>query len=241
LFVPGLVCLLLPLLLLTFRMKGTIARAAGESRPDVVSKTHRNIIFFSGLGVLLLIPVFKSATHLPPFMGMLFGLGILWLISELLHKDKDTADKDALSVMYALRKIDTASILFFLGILLAIAALQSAGVLTQLADALSRNISNEHITVMLIGICSAVVDNVPLVAAAIGMYDPHLYPVDHSFWEFLAYCTGTGGSMLIIGSAAGVAVMGMEKISFGWYLKKIGWLALAGFFAGAVTYIAFFS
>lgn len=241
LIVPSAICLLIPLVIASLRLKGNIQTISKEVSTSLISQSHRNIIFFSGLGVLLGVPVFKSLTHLPPFMGMLLGLGILWIISEIIHKDKDTEDKDSLSVVYALRKIDTPSILFFLGILVAISALQSAGVLTQFAQLLDTNIGNENIIVMIIGLFSAIVDNVPLVAASMGMYNLNQYPTDHSFWEFLAYATGTGGSALIIGSAAGVAVMGMEKMDFFWYLKKIAWLALIGFFSGSLVYIAFFS
>jgi Na+/H+ antiporter NhaD/arsenite permease-like protein len=241
LIIPSIICLLAPLTIASLRLKGNIQTLSKEVSTSVVSRFHRNMIFFSGIGVLVGVPIFKSFTHLPPFMGMLLGLGILWIISEIIHKDKDTEDKDALSVVYALRKIDTPSILFFLGILVAISALQSAGMLTLFAGFLDKNIGNESLIVMIIGLFSAIVDNVPLVAASMGMYDLAQYPTDHSFWEFLAYCTGTGGSALIIGSAAGVAVMGMEKMDFFWYLKKISWLALIGFFAGAITFIAFFS
>ena len=241
LIIPSLVCLIVPLVIVSLRIKGNIAdKIKDEPNATPANKFSRNIIFFSGIGVLLFIPAFKSITHLPPFMGMLLGLGVLWIISEIIHKDKDTEDKDALSVVYALRKIDTPSILFFLGILVAISALQSSGQLIQFAGVLDRNISNQNVIVMIIGLFSAIVDNVPLVAASMGMYDLNQYPTDHSFWEFLAYCTGTGGSALIIGSAAGVAVMGMEKMNFFWYLKKISWLALIGFFSGALTYIFFF-
>jgi Na+/H+ antiporter NhaD/arsenite permease-like protein len=243
LILPSLACLLIPLIAVSFKLKGVIEKepVAIISNGSAIKPFHRNLIFFVGIGILALIPVFKSVTHLPPFMGMLLGLGLIWVISELIHKDKDTADKDALSVAYALRKIDVPSILFFLGILLAIAALQAAGHLSQLAGYLDRNIANQNVIVMLIGLSSAIVDNVPLVAASIGMYDLSQYPTDHVFWEFLAYTTGTGGSVLIIGSAAGVAVMGMEKIHFFWYLKKISWLALIGYFAGAIVYMTFFT
>lgn len=242
LFVPSLVCLIVPLVVVSFTIKGNIEKSKSQLViPDPAHNFGRNLIFFCGIGVLLFIPIFKSITHLPPFMGMMLGLGIVWVVSELIHKDKDTEDKDALSVVYALKKIDTPSILFFLGILLAISAMQASGILVQVADALKRNIPSENLTVMLIGIFSAVVDNVPLVAASIGMYDLQYYPTDHNFWLFLAYCTGTGGSALIIGSAAGVAIMGAENIDFFWYLKRISILAIIGYFAGAFTYIICFS
>jgi Na+/H+ antiporter NhaD/arsenite permease-like protein len=237
LIAPSLVCLCLPALLLSFKFKGIIQRPAKENNDTLSSRSHRNIIFFSGIGVLLFVPVFKTITHLPPFMGMMFGLGILWIISEIIHKDKDEADKHKYSVAHALRKVDTPSILFFLGILLAISALDMAGQLKSLAGFLDDTIGNTDLIVLSIGLVSAIVDNVPLVAASMGMYDLSVYPTDHYFWEFLAYCTGTGGSALIIGSAAGVAAMGIEKINFIWYLKKISWLALLGYLSGALVFI----
>lgn len=239
LIVPSLVCLIIPLLAVSFTIKGNIERPISSSNKVKPSASffQRNIIFFSGLGMLLLVPIFKTVTHLPPFMGMLFGLGLLWVISELIHKDKDESDKDTYSVLHALRKIDMPSVLFFLGILIAISALQSTGQLGQLASLMDEKIGNINLIVISIGLLSAIVDNVPLVAASMGMYDLQTYPTDHYFWVFLAYCAGTGGSALIIGSAAGVAAMGMEKIDFFWYMKKISWLALIGYFAGAFTYI----
>jgi Na+/H+ antiporter NhaD/arsenite permease-like protein len=170
-------------------------------------------------------------------MGILLGLGLLWLIVEILHSEKDEADRNKYSVAYALRKIDASSILFFLGILLAISVLESTHQLAYVASWMDKNLRNQNLIVITIGLLSAIVDNVPLVAATMGMYDLQQYPTDHYIWEFLAYCTGTGGSILIIGSAAGVAAMGIEKIDFIWYLKKISWLALIGYFAGAVVYI----
>lgn len=184
-----------------------------------------------------MVPVFKTFTHLPPYMGILLGLGMLWIITALLHRSIESNHKEKYSVSQALKNIDTPSILFFLGILIAIAAMQSSGILTSLADKMTTRIGNTNVIVMSIGLLSAIIDNVPLVAAAQGMYGLTQYPVDHYFWEFLAYCAGTGGSALIIGSAAGVVAMGMENISFMWYLKKISWLALIGFIAGAFVYI----
>jgi len=238
LFLPSLVCLLVPLALLSLSVKGPIQRLAIDVKKAAATRRERNIVFFSGLGVLLFVPVFKMLTHLPPFMGMLFGLGILWIISEIIHKDKDEAEGSKLSVVQALRKIDTSSILFFLGILISISALQATGQLRELAVILDQRIGNIDIITLSIGLLSAIVDNVPLVAASMGMYDLANFPTDNYFWEFLAYCAGTGGSILIIGSAAGVAAMGMEKIEFFWYLRKISWLALAGYFAGALVYMA---
>jgi Na+/H+ antiporter NhaD/arsenite permease-like protein len=187
--------------------------------------------------MLLLVPVFKTVTHLPPFMGSLLGLGILWVVVEMLHNGKDEADRKSYTVAYALRKIDASSILFFLGILLAISVLESTHQLAYLSKWMDTTLKDQNIIVMTIGLLSAIVDNVPLVAATMGMYSLEQFPQDHYMWEFLAYCTGTGGSVLIIGSAAGVAAMGIEKIDFMWYLKRISWLALIGYFAGAVVYI----
>ncbi|MBN8702348.1 MAG: sodium:proton antiporter NhaD [Bacteroidetes bacterium] len=238
LILPSIVCLLVPLTIISFKIKGNFIKPdLAKEDLKLASKFDRNVIFFSGVGVLLFVPIFKSATHLPPFMGMLFGLGLLWIISELLHKDKDEADKNVYSVVYALRKIDVPSILFFLGILVSVGALQSTGQLTDLASLMSEKIGNMNIIVLSIGLLSAIIDNVPLVAASMGMYDLSVYPTNHYFWEFLAYCAGTGGSALIIGSAAGVAAMGIEKIEFFGYLKKISWLALLGYIVGALTYI----
>lgn len=239
LFLPGLVCLLVPLFYLSFKLKGKIERPViiANSGNQSLSQSQQSIVFFSGVLILCLVPVFKTLTHLPPYMGILIGLGILWIITEIIHGKKDEEDKHVLSVVHALRKIDTPSILFFLGILVSIAALQSIGLLKEIAQWLTATLHNDNIIVISIGLLSSIIDNVPLVAAAQGMYDLTQYPTDHYFWEFLAYCTGTGGSALIIGSAAGVAAMGMEKINFFWYLKKISLLALAGYFAGAIIYI----
>lgn len=239
LIVPSLVCLVVPLLVLSFKTKGTVERPPVEisGNDEKLSKRHQYIVFFSGILILVLVPVFKTLTHLPPYMGILLGLGILWIITEIIHGDKDEEDRKGLSVAYALGKIDTPSILFFFGILVSIAALQSTGVLTDLATWMDAKFGDDNIIVILMGLVSSVIDNVPLVAAAQGMYSLDQYPTDHYFWEFLAYCTGTGGSALIIGSAAGVAAMGMEKISFFWYLKRITLLALLGYFAGAIVYM----
>lgn len=240
LFIPSLVSMLLPLIILSWRMKGSADRPAEDViTPDSgLSKQNQNLILFSGILILMLVPVFKSVTHLPPYMGILIGLGILWIITEIIHGNKDDDDKHVLSVAYALKKIDTPSILFFLGILMSIAAMQVTGILTNLADWMNTYLHNDSVIVMSMGLLSALIDNVPLVAAVQGMYSLAQYPTDHYFWEFLAYCTGTGGSTLIIGSAAGVAAMGMEKISFFWYLKKISLWAVVGFFAGALIYMA---
>lgn len=240
LIIPSIICLLIPLSIITMRFKGNIVRPASlpSNTGSPTTERERNTVFFVGLGALIFVPIFKTITHLPPFMGVLFGLGVLWVITEIIHSKKDDEDKDVLSVVHALRKIDVPSILFFLGILIAISALQSIGILTQLAQLMNDKIGNLNIIVETIGILSAIVDNVPLVAASMGMYDLHTYPPDSYIWEFLAYCAGTGGSILIIGSAAGVAAMGMEKIDFIWYFKKIAWFAIIGYFSGAMVYIA---
>lgn len=238
LILPSLVCMTVPLLVMQLFLKGEVQAPAGQfNGAEVQNELHRKIVFFAGVGILLMVPAFKTITHLPPFMGILLGLGILWIIVEILHSDKDEQDRKQYTVAYALRKIDSPSILFFLGILLAIAALDSTGQLQQLAQGMDEKIRNENLIVLSIGLLSSVVDNVPLVAASMGMYSLQQYPTDHYFWEFLAYCAGTGGSILIIGSAAGVAVMGIEKIDFIWYLKRISWLALIGYFTGALIYI----
>ena len=239
LILPSIFCILVPLIILSFKLKGTIERP--NLKPQIlqedISAKQKSIVFFSGASVLVLVPVFKTLTHLPPFMGMLLGLSVLWIITEIIHGKKDETTKSKLSVVHALRKIDTSSILFFLGILMSIDALQSIGVLTDLSRWMTDTIQNENIIVIFIGLLSALLDNVPLVAATQGMYDLNNYPTDHYFWEFLAYCAGTGGSVLIIGSAAGVAAMGVEKIKFFWYLRNISLLALIGYFSGVLVYI----
>jgi Na+/H+ antiporter NhaD/arsenite permease-like protein len=237
LFIPSLVCLLIPLLFVSRRVKGTVAPPVQTDNTVLSPERDRNLVFAVGIGVLLFVPVFKTVTHLPPFMAILFGLGIIWIITELIHSEKGTEDKSFLTVVYALRKIDTPSILFFLGILISISALEATGQLKGAAEWLSTTIGNESIIVLAIGLLSAVVDNVPLVAASQGMYSLTQYPPDHFFWEFMAYTTGTGGSILIIGSAAGVAAMGMERIDFFWYLKRISLLALLGYFSGAAVFM----
>lgn len=236
-FIPSVICLLVPLLIVSRQLKGRIEAPAKEENGSDTSDRQRVAVFSIGLGSLLFVPVFKTVTHLPPFMAILLGLGIMWILTELIHSGKNDEDKDFYSVAHALRKIDTPSILFFLGILVSISALESTGILGGLASWLSRWVGNDSVIVTLIGLLSAVVDNVPLVAAAQGMYPLEQYPTDHYFWEFLAFTTGTGGSVLIIGSAAGVAAMGMERIDFFWYLKRISWLALIGYFAGCATFL----
>lgn len=257
LIAPSLICLLAPLLVLTFTMKGDLKRPVkAEGVEHFINPTtagQRNFIFALGLGALLFVPVFKTVTHLPPYMGMLFGLGVLWVTTEIMHRSKNIEEKHHLTVIGVLRKVDTPSVLFFLGILVAIGALQTAGHLGIAAAALRDSIGNVYGINIAIGLLSAIVDNVPLVAASMGMYEittpemlanasewQHFFVQDGVFWEFLAYCAGTGGSCLIIGSAAGVAAMGMERIDFMWYLKNMSLLALIGYLAGAASYIFVF-
>lgn len=237
LFLPSLVCLLIPLIVISFSLKGTIVTPPADESHIPKPAFERTFVFFLGIGILLFVPMFKTVTHLPPFMAILLGLGIMWIVIEIMHRQRDTPNKRELSVTAALENIDTPSILFFLGILVSIAALQATGQLIQLAQWLTATLKNETIIISCIGLLSSVVDNVPLVAASQGMYSLEQYPADHFFWEFLSYATGTGGSALIIGSAAGVAAMGMEKITFFWYLKKISWLALIGYFSGGIVYL----
>jgi Na+/H+ antiporter NhaD/arsenite permease-like protein len=206
--------------------------------PRPTTAFEQRVVLFAGLGALLSVPVFKTLTHLPPVMGILLGLGVVWLVTEMIHKRKNDERKGPLSVAAALERIDAQSVLFFLGILLAIAALQSAGLLARLAQWLDASIGSVSAITLLIGLTSSVVDNVPLVAAAQGMYSHAVFPTDHAFWLFLAYCAGTGGSIFIIGSAAGIAVMGSQRISFGWYLRRLSGPALVGYAAGAMTFLA---
>jgi NhaD family Na+/H+ antiporter len=238
LFIPSLICMLVPLIIISLKLKGNIEPSeTNKGAEEKIPVKESNLMFFTGLGGLLFVPVFKTITHLPPYMGMLFSLGFIWVVSEIIHYNKEPEDKSPYSPTHALQKIDMPSVLFFLGILLAISSLESLHVLEQLAVFLNASIGNEDIIVTVIGLLSAVIDNVPLVAASMGMYPLTEYPMDHKLWEFMAYAAGTGGSALIIGSAAGVAAMGMEKIDFIWYLKKITWLALLGYFAGIVAYL----
>ena len=248
-FIPSLVCALVPLIYLSFRLKGSVTRPEEtelkEHHINPTTAFERNLIFYLGVAGLLFVPIFKTITHLPPYVGMLLSLGILWLVTEIIHRSKNHEQKSQLSVIGVLKKVDTPTIFFFLGILLAVAALQSAGQLDIVAKYLQRTFNGDiYIINIIIGLLSSIVDNVPLVAGAMGMYDIGpvadgvlAFPQDHAFWEFLAYCAGTGGSVLIIGSAAGVAVMGILKIDFIWYLKNISLLALMGYLAGAATYI----
>ncbi len=238
-FLASLTCMIVPTLIISYRIKGKIDLLENSTNNlNALSNAFdRNLVFFIGIGCLLFVPVFKAITHLPPYMGMLFSLGMMWVLTEIMHSKKDTDEKGVLSVNHALRKIDTPSILFFFGILMSIAALEQVGLLKDAATYLDQTIGNIKFIAMLIGLLSSVLDNVPLVAALQSMYSLDMYPTDHYFWEFLAYTAGTGGSVLIIGSAAGVAVMGIEKIDFFWYLKNISWIALIGFLTGALVFI----
>lgn len=261
LFLPSLVCLLIPLVILSTRLTGDTPRPEAleseESRRNPTTAFERNLVFGLGIGALLFVPVFKTVTHLPPYMGILLGLAVLWVTTEMIHRGKNDEDKHPLSVVGVLRRVDTPSVLFFLGILLAVSSLATAGHLTAAATVLKENLGNIYTINIAIGLLSSMVDNVPLVAGAMKMY-PLVTPEalaaagdqqewlshfvrDGHFWEMLAYCAGTGGSCLIIGSAAGVAAMGMEKIDFMWYLKKISLLAFLGYMGGAMTYIGLIS
>jgi len=238
LFLPSLVCMLFPLLYLS-RTSGKKIQQNPRSEEEVTLKStplERKMVLALGVLVLIFVPVFKLVTHLPPYMGILLGLGFLWTIIEIIHHRKDEDLKTHFSVLMALRKVDTSTVLFFLGILLCVGALQSAGQLAIVANYLDSNVGNFYVINLLVGVFSSIVDNVPLVAAMMRMYGLD-YPTDHTFWEFLAYCAGTGGSILIIGSAAGVAAMGIEKINFMWYVRRVSFLALMGYVAGAVTFV----
>jgi Na+/H+ antiporter NhaD/arsenite permease-like protein len=236
LFIPSLASLLVPVLILSRTFKGTLPEIKTAKENNHTQK-EKALIFYVGIIGLISVPIFKSITHLPPFMGMMLALGTVWTVAELQIKNKDEVHKNKFSVYRALERIDIPSVLFFLGILLAVTALQSVGILTGVANWLTNTLKNQTLIVTVIGLLSAVVDNVPLVAAAMGMYSLDQFPTDHSFWELLAYCAGTGGSVLIIGSAAGVAAMGIEKIDFFWYFKKISLLALVGYFVGIGVYL----
>ena len=238
LILPSLICMLTPLLILSIYMKRQPGGFDEHRKPvSEHASVHGKIMLFLGVGALVSVPVFKTFAHMPPFSGILLGLGVLWIISELINPEKDEAVRKHYTVAGALSRVDVPSVLFFLGILLAVGALESMQILQQLAHFLDVTLGDQRIIITLIGFLSAVVDNVSLVAASMGMYDPSLFPTDHMIWEYLAYCAGTGGSILIIGSAAGVAVMGMEKVDFIWYVKKVSLLATLGYLAGAMVYL----
>jgi len=240
-FIASMVNMLVPLAVIAWVLRGKPVvppvRLDGEDQLPETTAFERNTMFFMGLGTLVAVPAFKTWTGLPPYMGILLGLGLLWLVGDLLHRKKDDEDKEHLTLAHALSRIDMSSVTFFIGILLAVATLEHTHILTAIASWLDHAVGRQDVIVMLIGLVSAVVDNVPLVAASMGMYSLTQYPPDSFLWEFMAYCAGTGGSILIIGSAAGVAAMGLEKIDFLWYMKKISLYALLGYFSGAVLYI----
>ena len=202
----------------------------------ITTPFEQKLLFFLGGAALLSVPVFKAITHMPPYMGVLLAVGVLWYVTELIHRGKEPHHRHDFSVAKMLHRIDTPSILFFLGILLAVGSLDSSGHLHLLAQFLDESFGNLYVINTFIGLLSAIMDNVPLVAACMGMYELTEYPTDHDFWELLAYCAGTGGSILIIGSAAGVAAMGILKIDFLWYLKRISLYALVGYLAGIGVY-----
>ncbi len=238
LFLPSVVCMLVPLIVLNFTLKGTLGdQHEHQTKNHDAEVRSGKLMLVLGVGALIFVPFFKTFTHLPPYVGMLLGLGVLWVVSELINPELDEAVKKNYTAAGALSRIDVPSVLFFLGILLAVGALESMQVLHHAAVWLDKTIGDQRIIVTLIGLLSSVVDNVPLVAASMGMYSMDVYYTDHMVWEFLAYCAGTGGSILVIGSAAGVAAMGMEKIDFIWYVKKISLWALLGYFAGAIVYL----
>ena len=252
-FVPSVFNMLFPLAIVSLYMKGTVERPKIDASETAAFTTpfERKLLLFMGIGALVFVPVLKTLTHLPPYMGMLFGLSVIWITTELIHKGKDAEDRRKLSVVGVLKKVDIPTIFFFLGILSAVAALESAGHLALASHWFDANVHNIYGINAAIGLLSSVVDNVPLTAGAMGMYpivthtmaaasaDPtfmHHFLQDGAFWELLAYAAGTGGSILIIGSAAGVAAMALEKIDFIWYMKKISWLALIGYFGGILIY-----
>lgn len=249
-FLPSIVSIVVPLTIVSMTMKGEVKRPFKNlQESDDTTARERLIILMIGVGALLFVPVFKTVTHLPPYMGMLFGLSVLWIVTEIMHKSKPQETMGKLRVYNILRRVDIPTVLFFLGILSAVACLQSAGHLNITAGWLNSHLGNVYTINLAIGILSSIVDNVPLVAGAMGMYDVALpgatgyeamFVQDGAFWDLLAFCAGTGGSILIIGSAAGVAAMGLEKIDFIWYLKKISLLALLGYLSGVATYYFMF-
>jgi Na+/H+ antiporter NhaD/arsenite permease-like protein len=237
---PSIINLIVPLAVTNWFLKGREVVAPAKVHKGeayVTTSFERNLMFFMGIGTLVAVPVFKTITHLPPFMGILFGLGILWLVGELVHRKKVEDDKAHLTLAHALTHIDMSAIVFFIGILLSVATLEHTQILTLLAKWLDQTVGRLDVIVSIIGLVSAIVDNVPLVAASMGMYSMGTHPPDSFLWEFMAYCAGTGGSILIIGSAAGVAAMGLEKIHFFWYVKRISWLALIGYAGGICAYM----
>lgn len=240
-FIPALLNMLIPLAVVSYRYRGkTIVspeKLADSGGKYTTTAFERKFMFFAGIGMLCAVPIFKTLTHLPPFMGILFALGILWLVGELMHGKKQEEAKERLTLASALQRIDMTALVFFIGILFSVATLEHSHILSALAQWLDQTVGNQALIVSIFGLASAIIDNVPLVAASMGMYSLAQYPADSFLWEFLAYAAGTGGSILIIGSAAGVAAMGIEKIEFFWYVRKISLLALMGYVGGAASYI----
>ena len=246
-FIPSLVSMLIPAFILQYQLEGKFDKEQNLPKAQVSAFTHRqrDIIFWLGVGGLCFVPIFRSLTNLPPFMGILLVLGVLWTTTEFFHRgvhrdgEEDTMAK---RVTELLSRIDLSTIMFFLGILMAVAVLQEIGVLTAMGEGLNTAFAGNYYLINgIIGVLSSIVDNVPLVAGCMGMYPvaaEGAMAVDGIFWQLLAYCAGVGGSMLIIGSAAGVVVMGLEKITFGWYMKKITWIAFVGYLAGMLCYWA---
>ena len=241
-FVPSIVSMLVPAFILQYSLNGKFDKDQNLQVAEVsaFTKKERNIIFWLGVGGLVFVPIFKTITHLPPFMGILLVLGVLWTTTEIFHHNISEEDTMAKRVSDLLSKIDLSTIMFFLGILMAVAVLQEVGVLTAMGEGLNEAFAGNYYLVNgIIGVLSSIVDNVPLVAGCMGMYPvaaEGAMAIDGIFWQLLAYCAGVGGSMLIIGSAAGVVVMGLEKITFGWYMKKITWIAFVGYLAGIACY-----
>lgn len=240
-FIPSLVSLLVPLIIVSLTMKGEVERPEHSDAGGAykVSRKQSMLTLIMGVGLLLFVPVFKTITHLPPYLGILFGLGVMWVTTEIMHRNSPK-NYEKLSVNTIIEKVDTPSVLFFLGILMAVQCLNEAGHLALLSKTLDEHVGNPYLIDIVIGALSSIIDNVPLVAASMGMYpieEIGHFAVDGAFWEGLAYCAGTGGSLLIIGSAAGVAIMGMEKIDFIWYLKKISLWALLGYLSGAGVFV----
>ena len=232
LIIPSLVSLFIPLLYFSFSIKQG-AYPDSPQGTDSPAQYGAKRVFSLGIGSLIFVPIFRAVTNLPPFMGVLLGLGIMWVLTDLIHYQK----RDHLKVPSILTRIDFSSVLFFLGILLAVAALETAGILGSLALRMDHYFNNKDVIATVLGLLSAIIDNVPLTAATMGMYPLSSYPADSKLWEMIAYSVGTGGSILIIGSAAGVVVMGMEKISFGWYLKKVSLPVLIGYFLGIGSFL----
>lgn len=251
LILPSIVAAALPMIIMSRKLHGSLeestdvvdAESHELSVAEMVTNRERNIIFYLGIGALVFVPIFKAITHLPPYLGVSLGLGVLWVYTELMYHEKGDSIKEEKKarIQKVVKRIDMTTILFFLGILMAVNALSFAGILRELSVWLDESVGNIYAINIIIGVLSSIVDNVPLVAGAMKMYevDPTTayFAVDGAFWLFLAYCAGVGGSILIVGSAAGVVVMGLEKVSFGWYLKEVSLIALLGYLAGALMFI----